>query len=107
MDFRQATIADEPAFGFRRIHRAGRQVREYRLFTGMMDMDKKILEREEEISGKRSLGGGDDEQPKAKRARVADDRMAPIDLLEKMANNDKKILVKQDGDDEQPKAKRA
>lgn len=104
LDFRQATIADQPEMGFRRVHRAGKQVREFRLFTAMTDMDKQILEREEALAEqrKRPAPPRDDldesGQPRAKKARTRrdDDREGSIDLLERMAHVDKRILVKQE-----------
>merc|ERR1712159_95249 len=62
----------------------------------MSDMDKKILDHEEELKEQRKRPAPprddlDDVQPKTKRARKDPNS---IDLLEKMAHGDKKLLVK-------------
>merc|ERR1719272_194151 len=96
MDFRQATIADVSDSSYKRQHRSGKQVREFRLFSKLGDMDKEILENEKERKEafKRAAPAeaGDEGQPKAKRARKSDGD----DMLEQMMNNDKKLLVKQE-----------
>jgi len=102
MDFRQATIADESPMGFKKQHRGGRQVREFRLWGAMTSMDKKILDQEEELNEFRKRPGGPPQDvdgegpPVAKRARITRGPEAGIDLLEKMSQNDKHIFVKQE-----------
>lgn len=105
LDFRQATIADSPDLGFKRVHRGGKQVREFRLFSAMTDSDKQILEREQEQeeARKRPAPPRDDlddfGQPKKKAKTKRDDGM---DLLERMAHVDRRILVKQEERGELP-----
>mmetsp|Transcript_12071 Transcript_12071/g.22110 ORF Transcript_12071/g.22110 Transcript_12071/m.22110 type:complete len:475 (+) Transcript_12071:127-1551(+) len=99
LDFRQATVADQPEFGFKRLHRAGKQVRDFRLWTALKDMDKQILEREEESMASRKRAAPEDAKeeeegaPRKRQRRKDDDS---IDMLEKMANQDRKLLVKQE-----------
>lgn len=100
LDFRMATVADKADFGFKRLHRGGRQVRDFRMWTALTDMDKKILSQEDELNEqyKRPAPArddlDDDGQPKSKRLKRGHDE--GIDLLERMAHLDKKVLVKQE-----------
>lgn len=102
MDFRQATIADEPPMGFKRQHRGGKQVREFRFWTAATDMGNKILAEEDELNEIRKRPAperqevDDSGQPKAKRARTTKGAEAGIDLLEKMMSADKNIFVKEE-----------
>lgn len=100
LDFRMATIADKPEFGFKKLHRAGRQVKDFRMWSALTDIDKQILNKEDEIKEqyKRPAPGHDDlddeSQPKKKRRKTGDDDA--FDLLERMAQSDKQALVKQE-----------
>jgi len=112
LEFREATTADVPDPSNRRLHRAGRQVREYRFWEALKDQTKDCLNIEESRGGiKRLLPSGEDAIAAAewddfstsrgnKRRRVgqvaAGSDEEPIDMLEQMANADKEILAKQE-----------
>jgi len=102
LDFRHATIEDEAPMGFKRQHRGGKQVREFRFWTAATDMGKKILDEEQELNEIRKRPAPDrqeadeDGQPKAKRARITKGAEAGIDLLEKMMASDSRLFVKEE-----------
>uniref|UniRef100_A0A7S1MM38 Uncharacterized protein n=1 Tax=Alexandrium catenella TaxID=2925 RepID=A0A7S1MM38_ALECA len=113
LEFREATTADVPDPTNRRLHRAGRQVREFRFWEAMKDQTRTILDAEEsKVGHKRPLPSGEDAiaaaewddfgAPPGKRRRVGQAAMSdeePIDMLEEMAKQDKVILTKtEEGD---------
>ena len=59
MDFRQATVLDVPSANFKKQHRAGRQVRDYRFWEAAKDIDKTIMDSLEK-GVKRDLPSGED-----------------------------------------------
>lgn len=101
LDFREATTADRPDPFFKKQHRGGRQVREFRFWAAMTDMDKRILDNEEATQGsKRPLADGEDEdeKPPKKRAKPAegDAEESGFDLLEQMATQDKRLIMEEE-----------
>jgi len=112
LEFREATTTDVPDPSNRRLHRAGRQVREFRFWGALVDQTKDCLDIDESRGGvKRFLPSGEDAIAAAewddfstgrgsKRRRVgqvtAGSDEEPIDMLEQMASLDKEILAKQE-----------
>lgn len=111
LDFREATQGDRPAEDFKRQHRGGKQVREYRFWECMKDMDKFILGDEDEPAQgvKRSAPSGedaiaaadwDDDRQRRKRLRrglrPSEQEEEDIDLLNRMAQQDQNILTKEE-----------
>eukprot|EP00927_Polykrikos_kofoidii_P079404 TRINITY_DN7618_c0_g1_i1.p1 TRINITY_DN7618_c0_g1~~TRINITY_DN7618_c0_g1_i1.p1 ORF type:complete len:604 (-),score=130.05 TRINITY_DN7618_c0_g1_i1:223-1971(-) len=47
LDFRLAYTGDKQALGWKKLHRGGRQVREYRFWEAIKDLDREILEKED------------------------------------------------------------
>mmetsp|Transcript_51256 Transcript_51256/g.166185 ORF Transcript_51256/g.166185 Transcript_51256/m.166185 type:complete len:399 (+) Transcript_51256:115-1311(+) len=113
MDFRMATEDDKPTEDFKKKHRGGKQVREFRFWECMKDMSSNILGEQEMQGMKRPLvpsgedtfaaADFDDDVSRRKRLRAG---MRPgedeeeIDLLQKMAELDRAILAKQELNDE-------
>lgn len=111
LDFRMATQEDRPDPEFKKKHRGGQQVREYRFWEAMKDADKNILG-EDEVQGlKRAAPSGedafaaadwDDDAQRRKRLRHGahpgddDEEEGDIDLLSRMAQQDKLILTKEE-----------
>lgn len=109
LEIRQATVADHPDLESKRQHRGGRQVREYRFWEAIKDVDRSILDTK---GTKRPAPSGEDalaaaipwdeiaeEAPARKRRRMAfgdDDEEAPS-LLEQMSQLDRQILAKKEG----------
>mmetsp|Transcript_34835 Transcript_34835/g.75195 ORF Transcript_34835/g.75195 Transcript_34835/m.75195 type:complete len:472 (-) Transcript_34835:33-1448(-) len=111
MDFRQATVLDVPSANFKKQHRAGRQVRDYRFWEAAKDIDKSIMEGLEQKGIKRDAPSGEDaiaaavyanqlgEAPRKKRRKMPagegdldePEPEAP-ELLEQMAQKDKELL---------------
>lgn len=110
LDFRQANQADRPPSDFKRNHRGGRQVREYRFWEAMKDNDSFILQHEDPQQGvKRPMPSGedalaaadwDDDAQRRKRLRKGihpvEAEEEDIDLLNRMAEQDKNILTKEE-----------
>jgi len=104
LDFRYATTGDRPGLGWKKQHRAGKQVREFRFWEAIKDMDRGILDKEDEALGIKRIPLFT-ELPPEKRRRVDPDAGGAIDLLEQMAAQDKGLLAKEDkkdNDDEAP-----
>lgn len=120
LDFREATRGDVPDMGWRKQHRGGRQVREFRFWSAMEDLDKNILAGEDgkDIivpSGEDALGAWDDGDTgedalfeytaPVKRLRITELKQPVFEgegvakeddasrLLEQMADEDKKLLA--------------
>lgn len=105
MDFRQATVKDLPSANFKKQHRAGRQVRDYRFWEAAKDIDKNIMDNLEQKGTKRDAPSGEDaiaaavradqlEGPRKKRRTMpveTPEAEAP-DLLQQMAQKDKELL---------------
>lgn len=119
LEIRQATLEDEPSAEFKRQHRGGRQVREFRFWEAIKDVDRNILDDSEFKAQKRELPSGEDaiaaanwddgtEAPAKRRRRAAgNEEEAPISLLEQMSQLDKQILAKHEEEaktDGEPKA---
>lgn len=111
LDFREAMTADRAQPSFRKQHRGGRQVREFRFWAAIKDMDQQILANEDSKGQKRPVPSGEDAiaaagwddgddvwaTPARKRRRTSTgtDEEA-IELLEEMAKQDKEILSKEE-----------
>jgi len=109
LDFRQATQADRPAADWKKMHRGGKQVREYRFWEAMKDSDQWILGDGDGAQGmKRALPSGedaiaaadfDDDSQRRKRLRTGGRPEAEdedIDLLNRMAAQDRVTLTKEE-----------
>eukprot|EP00933_Yihiella_yeosuensis_P028145 TRINITY_DN21954_c0_g1_i1.p1 TRINITY_DN21954_c0_g1~~TRINITY_DN21954_c0_g1_i1.p1 ORF type:complete len:516 (+),score=129.64 TRINITY_DN21954_c0_g1_i1:51-1550(+) len=120
LDFREATVADAPAADFKRQHRAGRQVRDYRFWEAAKEIDGGIMDAEEAKGNlKRAAPSGEDaiaaavlarelEPPAKKRRKSSAQPIAPKgeeeeapDILTQMAKQDKEIIgLKQEPEDQ-------
>jgi len=107
LEFRMATQDDRPASDFKKQHRAGKFVREYRFWESVKDADKRTLgDLDVEMaapSGEDGLAAAvwDDDRQRRKRLRGGgaadeDDDDQGVDLLSAMAQQDKSILVKEE-----------
>lgn len=108
LDFRMATEDDAPSSEWKKKHRGGKQVREFRFWESMKDMSKNVLEDRGEKravpSGEDALAAADwdDDRQRRKRLRtgdVADEDEEEIDLLRKMADQDRSIMPKREAED--------
>jgi len=119
MEFRAATEGDVPSAEFKKKHRGGKQVREFRFWEAMKDMSKGAIDEAEDAQGIKRLlvapsgedafaaADFDDDLQRRKRLRrgggpAEEDDGGEIDLLRQMAEFDRTILAKQevrDGDD--------
>eukprot|EP00930_Biecheleria_cincta_P068595 TRINITY_DN5617_c0_g1_i3.p1 TRINITY_DN5617_c0_g1~~TRINITY_DN5617_c0_g1_i3.p1 ORF type:complete len:511 (-),score=149.08 TRINITY_DN5617_c0_g1_i3:47-1546(-) len=107
IDFKEATVADVPANNFKRQHRAGRQVRDFRFWEAAKDIDAEIFEKLDSKGIKRPAPSGEDaiaaavftsqlEAPKKKRrkaAAAAQSEAEVPDLLLQMAQKDKQLMA--------------
>jgi len=110
IDFRQATLDDMAPVNFKRQHRGGRQVRDYRFWEAAKDIDKTIMENLDAQGVKRDAPTGEDAiaaavwgdqleaPPKKKRRKAApqgenDGAAEAPDILQQMAQKDKEILA--------------
>lgn len=109
LDFRLANGDDRPDPFFKKQHRSGRQAREYRFWAALQEQDREILDREEalEASRKRPIerkdyddDTGDSDLHPHKRHRTVQLAGEPegISLLERMAQMDKRLLLKDELD---------
>ncbi|CAJ1411297.1 unnamed protein product [Effrenium voratum] len=103
IEFRQATVLDVPSANFKRQHRAGRQVRDYRFWEAAKDIDKGILDSLEQQGTKRPAPSGEDaiaaavpadqlEAPRKRRKVQVEEEEVP-DILQQMAQKDKEIMA--------------
>jgi len=96
IDFREATVADAPDAGFKKWHRGGKQVREFRFWEAIKEVDKNILEPDR--GEKRAMPDGIME-PRGKRRKTegnskseGGDENDEGNLLEMMAAQDKNMF---------------
>lgn len=107
LDFRQAAATDVPGPNFKKWHRAGRQVRDYRFWEAAKDIDRNILDSLEQKGTKRDAPTGEDaiaaavyaeelgEAPRKKRRKnkgPVEEEEAP-DLLQQMAQKDRELMA--------------
>eukprot|EP00439_Symbiodinium_sp_Y106_P063617 s604_g9.t2 len=107
LDFRQAAATDIPGPNFKKWHRAGRQVRDYRFWEAAKDIDRNILDTLEQKGTKRDAPTGEDaiaaavyanelgEAPRKKRRKnkgPLEEEEAP-DLLQQMAQKDRELMA--------------
>eukprot|EP00928_Gymnodinium_smaydae_P007460 TRINITY_DN12680_c0_g1_i1.p1 TRINITY_DN12680_c0_g1~~TRINITY_DN12680_c0_g1_i1.p1 ORF type:complete len:387 (-),score=95.38 TRINITY_DN12680_c0_g1_i1:83-1243(-) len=99
LDFRFATDEDRPGLGWRRQHRAGKQVREFRFWEAIKDLDASILGAEDRGGGEHLISepprkrrrGDESERGLQAESVEADDDDGP-DLLQMMAQEDRRML---------------
>ncbi|CAE7692455.1 unnamed protein product [Symbiodinium sp. CCMP2592] len=107
LDFRQAAATDIPGPNFKKWHRAGRQVRDYRFWEAAKEIDGNILDSLEQKGTKRDAPTGEDaiaaavyanelgEAPRKKRRKnkgPVEEEEAP-DLLQQMAQKDRELMA--------------
>jgi len=96
LDFRYATTEDKPDMGWKKQHRGGRQVKEFRFWEAIKSIDQDILEKEEAAGVKRPsiiTELPEDYERSAKRQRIEGDEEDGDSLLEKMAQQDQNIFT--------------
>jgi len=120
LDFKAATVAHVPGNDFKKRHRGGRQVRDFRFWEAAKDIDKDIMDNlEAEGSLKRPLPSGEDaiaaavpgakleaQPPRKKRRKAVPDveEEAP-DLLQQMASQDKQLMALKEEEEDKEKDK--
>eukprot|EP00929_Paragymnodinium_shiwhaense_P034662 TRINITY_DN18828_c0_g1_i1.p1 TRINITY_DN18828_c0_g1~~TRINITY_DN18828_c0_g1_i1.p1 ORF type:complete len:494 (-),score=171.44 TRINITY_DN18828_c0_g1_i1:142-1623(-) len=98
LDFRYATTGDVPDMGWKKQHRGGRQVREFRFWEAIKEVDKAILGKEDVVAAKRpasamsaeAVDDGVDEW-----SRFLEDMEAPAAKRQRLQGKEEKQEVKE------------